>query len=137
MSVYYVYSRGVHTRSITMTLSNIILILLRSEKGRVSVTKLFYLVGNYYKNNTKERSPSQPQILHAVDLLSEDGFVIKTISGNLVEFQISNKGYGKLRSWYAPKKMLSIISNDLAKMLSIVATALSILATFLSIKARY
>lgn len=81
-------------------------------------------------------TPSSTEVFHAVDLLVEDALIIKTNNGAWEEFQISNKGYARLRAWYAPKKLLSIMSNDFAKILSIVATILSILATYLSIKSR-
>ena len=104
----------------------------------MNVTELLRLVNVYYsRNKLRFSTPSEAEIRHIIDLLVEDAFVIKTHNGGWDEYQISNKGYAKLRSWYAPKKILSVISNDFAKILSIVATILSILATYLSIKARY
>ncbi len=123
--------------SIAMKLSTIILGILKTRRGKMHVTELLRLVGAYYDRNKVLSKPSEAEILHAVDLLVEDALVIKMHNGAWDEFQISNKGYARLRAWYAPKKMLSVISNDFAKMLSIVATILSILATYLSIKARY
>ncbi len=119
-----------------MQLSTIILHVLKERRGKVYSTELIRLIG-VYCTKTKCSSPTNEQILHALDLLVEDAFVIKTNNGAWEEFQISNKGYAKLRAWYAPKKMLSIVSNDFAKMLSIIATILSILATYLSIRSRY
>lgn len=127
-----------HLMSIAMQLSTIILGILKTRRGKMHVTELLRLVNTYYNRNKKSLSkPLEAEILHSIDLLVEDALIIKTHNGAWDEYQISNKGYAKLRSWYAPKKVLSVISNDFAKMLSIVATILSILATYLSIKARY
>ncbi len=122
--------------SIIMQLSTIILIILRDRRGKIHSTELLRLIAKYYKDYASTLAPSSMEILHAVDLLVEDALIIKTNNGAWEEFQISNKGYARLRAWYAPKKLLSIMSNDLAKVLSIVATILSILATYLSIKSR-
>ncbi len=119
-----------------MQLSTIILQVLKKRRGKVYSAELIRLV-NTYCNKAKCGAPTNEEIFHALDLLVEDAFVIKTYNGAWEEFQISNKGYARLRAWYAPKKMLSIISNDFAKILSIIATILSILATYLSIKSRY
>lgn len=124
--------------SIAMQLSTIILGILKTRRGKMHVTELLRLVKAYYQRNKLVlSSPSENEILHTIDLLVEDALVIKMHNGAWDEYQISNKGYAKLRAWYAPKKMLAIISTDFAKILSIVATILSILATYLSIKARY
>lgn len=120
-----------------MQLSTIILTVLKKRRVKVYGTELIRLVNVYFDKFSSEKKPSKEEILHAVDLLIEDGLIIKTHNGAWEEFQISNKGYAKLRAWYAPKKVASIISNDFAKILSIVATILSIFATYLSIKSRY
>jgi DNA-binding PadR family transcriptional regulator len=121
-----------------MQLSTIILGILKTRRGKMHVTELLRLVKAYYQRNKLTlSSPSEVEIMHCLDLLVEDALVIKMHNGAWDEYQISNKGYARLRAWYAPKKMLAVISNDFAKMLSIVATILSILATYLSIKARY
>lgn len=119
-----------------MQLSTIILSILKGRKGKVHSTELFHLIIKYYKDYMVASTPSSTEVFHAVDLLVEDALIIKTNNGAWEEFQISNKGYARLRAWYAPKKLLSIMSNDFAKILSIVATILSILATYLSIKSR-
>ena len=124
-------------QSYVMQLSTIILTVLKGRRGKVFGTELLRLVSDYYAKYTTNRTPSKEEVFHAVDLIIEDSFIIKTHNGAWEEFQISNKGYAKLRAWYAPKKVLSIISNDFAKILSIIATILSILATYLSITSRY
>jgi hypothetical protein len=120
-----------------MQLSTIILSVLKNRRGKVHSTELLRLIVRYYNDYTSTLAPSAEEVFHAVDLLVEDSLIIKTNNGAWEEFQISNKGYARLRAWYAPKKLLSIMSNDLAKILSIVATILSILATYLSIKSRF
>lgn len=120
-----------------MQLSTIILSVLKSKKGRIHLTELLSLVRTYYSSYSTGEIPTDQEIVHSLDLVIEDGFVLKTYNGAWEEFQLSNKGYARLRAWYAPKKMMSVISNDFAKILSIVATILSIFATILSIKARY
>lgn len=128
---------GVHTMSITMQLSTIILRFLKDRQGKVHIHELLRLVNQYYFSSMDGAVPSEREVRHAIDLLVEDSLVIRTHNGAWEEFQISNKGYGKLRAWYAPKRLASIMSNDFAEVLSIVATILSIFATYLSIKSRY
>ncbi len=123
--------------SIAMQLSTIILSVLKAQRGAVHFVLLGSLIAKYYQEYGAGTPPSEKEIRHALDLLVEDALVIKLHNGAWDEFQISNKGYAKLRAWYAPKKLLSIMSNDFAKILSIVATILSIFATYLSIKSRY
>ncbi len=120
-----------------MQLSTIILSVLKSKRGKIHLTELLLLVRGYYASYSTGRAPADQEIVHALDLLVDDSAVIKTHNGAWEEFQISNKGYAKLRAWYAPKRVMSVISNDFAKILSIIATILSIFATILSIKARY
>ncbi len=120
-----------------MQLSTIILHVLKKRRGKVYSTELLRLINVFCTKQIKCPTPPKEEVFHALDLLVEDGFVIKTYNGAWEEFQISNKGYARLRAWYAPKKVFSLISNDFAKMLSIIATILSILATYLSIRSRY
>lgn len=120
-----------------MHISTIILSVLKKIKTKVYQAELLNLVRKYYSEYANAKTPTETEILHALDLLIDDNFVIRTHNGVWEEFQISNKGYAKLKAWYAPKKMITLISNDFAKILSIVATILSILATYLSIKSKY
>lgn len=125
-----------HAKSYVMQLSTIILSVLKGRRGKVYSAELIRLISKYC-TKAKCLVPKNEEVFHTLDLLVEDGFVIKTYNGAWEEFQISNKGYARLRAWYAPKKFLSIVSTDFAKILSIIATILSILATYLSITSRY
>ncbi len=120
-----------------MQLATIILGILKTRRGKVNNTELIRLVTLHFSRKGITNIPSEQEILHTIDVLVDDGHIIKTHNGGWDEFQISSKGYARLKAWYEPKKMLSFVSNDVAKILSIVATVLSILATFLSIKSRY
>jgi hemin uptake protein HemP len=120
-----------------MQSSTIILRILEGKRAKVHSTELLRSVRDYVAKRKLTASFTDQLILHEIDLLVEDGHIIRTHNGAWYEFQISNKGYAKLKAWYEPKKLLSIMSNDFAKMLSIIATILSIFATYLSIKSRY
>lgn len=120
-----------------MQLATIILGILKTRKGKIHNTELMALIVQHFTRKGIRDIPSEKEIHHTIDLLVDDGHVIKTNNGAWEEFQISSKGYARLKAWYAPKKMLSIMSNDVAKVLSIVATILSILATYFSIRSRF
>lgn len=120
-----------------MQLATIILGILKTRRGKIHSTELVVLVVQHFARKGIDNIPSEKEIHHTIDLLVDDGHIIKTNNGAWEEFQISTKGYARLKAWYEPKKMLSIMSNDVAKILSIVATILSILATYLSIRSRF
>lgn len=126
-----------HKRSYTMQLATIILGILKTRRGKVHRQELVRLVRYHFERRGMKGIPDFEEINHSIDLLVDDGHIIKTHNGAWDEFQLSTKGYARLKAWHATKKVLFVISNDFAKLLSIVATVLSILATYLSIKARY
>ena len=117
---------------ITMQLSRLILIILKERQGNIPLTELLKAIATSMRD-----VPDNGAILHQLDLLVDDGLIIRTHNGGWNEYQLSSKGYAKLKAWYEPKKFFALMSNDFAKGLSIVATILSIIATYFSIRSHY
>ncbi len=119
-----------------MELSRIILLVLEDEKRKLRLSEFLRQILEHPAFSRLIITPSNTHITHTIDILSHDGFIIKTTSGGYDEYQLSSKGYDRLKAWYTPKKFLSLMSNDVAKVLTIVATVLSIIATYFSIRSR-
>ena len=115
-----------------MQLSKLILTILKERRGNVPFAELLKVITNSTHNLFDSGA-----ILHQLDLLVDDGLIIRTHNGGWNEYQLSSKGYAKLKAWYEPKKFFALMSNDFAKGLSIVATILSIIATYFSIRSHY
>jgi DNA-binding HxlR family transcriptional regulator len=117
-----------------MELSRIILFVLADEKGKLRLSEFLRQILESPAFSRLILTPSNKEITHTIDVLVHDGYIIKTVSAGHDEYQLSSRGYDRLKAWYTPRKFLSLMSNDVAKMLSIVATILSIIATYVSIK---
>ena len=120
-----------------MELSRIILLILRDEKRKLPLAVLLrhvvmntHFVALLHKPNTTE-------ISHTIDLLAEDGYIIRSAGSTGGEYQIGTKGYERLKAWYTPTKFMNLISTDVSKMLSVIATILGIVATYISITHRH
>ena len=120
-----------------MELSRIILLILRDEKRKVPLAILLRHIVTDGHFESLLHKPSTTEITHTLDLLVEDGYVIKSPGSTGGEFQIGTKGYERLKAWYTPTKFMNLISTDVSKMLSIIATILGIVATYLSIAHRH
>jgi hypothetical protein len=119
-----------------MELSRIILIVLKDERGKLRLSDFFTQIVTDPAFKKLIMKPSNTEILHTIDVLVYDQYIIRSERDGMAEYQLSSKGYAKLKAWYAPQKLLNLISTDVVKILTIIATMLSIIATYLSIKAK-
>lgn len=117
-----------------MELSRIILLILKQESGKLRLSELFSRILIHPAFQKLRTRPSNTYIAHKIDVLVYDEYIIKAMNAD--EYQLSTKGYNRLKSWYDPQKVLNLISTDVAKILTIIATILSIVATYFTIKSR-
>lgn len=117
-----------------MELSRIILLVLEDEKSKIRLSEFFRQIIEYPAFQRMITPPSNTQINHTIDVLIHDGYIIKSSSGGTDFYQLSSKGYNRLKAWYSPEKLVSHMSDNLTKVLTLIATILSIVATYFSIK---